>query len=67
MWLEGGAGLPAGLILQVLDESVDKKSNFKVAWNCNWVESLDLSKANRYEVDPCRTFAYRSFQPTVGL
>ena len=48
-------------------KSVQKISNFEAVWNCNWVESRDSSKDNRYEVEPCRTSAYRSFQLTVRL
>ena len=54
-------------MVEVLDESVEGISNFEVPWNYNLVEPLVPSKDNGYEVDPCRTSAYRSFQLTIGL
>ena len=60
-------GFQLGLLSRYWMEVFERRSNFEVAWNCNWVETLDPSKDNRYEVNPCRTFAYRSFQSTVGL
>ena len=65
--LAGGAGLPAGLTLEVLDGIVERRSNLETAWNCNWMASLDSWKDNRYEVDPRGTSAYRSFQSTFRL
>ena len=40
---------------------------FEAAWNSSWVESLEASKDNRYEVDRCCTSAYRSFQPSYSF
>ena len=65
--LTSGAGLLARLNFEVLDESVERSSNFEAAWNCTGMESLDSSKDNRYEVYQGRTLAYRSFRSTVGL
>ena len=65
--LAGGAVLLAGLTFEVLDETAERRSNVEAAWNCNRLESLDSLKDNPYEVDPCRTSAYRSFQSTAGL
>ena len=65
--LAGDAGFATGSNFEVLHKSVENKSNFKFAWNCNGIESLDPSKDNQYEVDPCCTAAYRSFQSTVRL
>ena len=66
-YLADGPGRAAGLTFEELDESVQKGSNFEVPMNCNSVESLDPLKYNRYEVVPCRTSSYRSFQLTVRL
>ena len=42
-----------------------QRANFEAAWNCSWVECLDLSKDNRYELGSCWMTAYHSFQLTV--
>ena len=65
--LAGGVGLRGEPTFEVLDEIVERRANFQVDWNWNLVESLEPSKDNRYEVDPCRMCAYGSFQLTVGF
>ena len=60
-FLAGDDGLQTGAAFEVLDERVQRSSNFKIAWNCNRVEALDPLMPNWYKVDPCHTSALHSF------